>query len=398
MNKEDHLFSDRISDVPRSFIREILKVTLDPEVISFAGGLPNRDLFPVEALRKATNEVFDTEARNVLQYGTSEGDLDLRNYIAERYREKAGLEIPVEDILITNGSQQGLDLIGKVLLNDGDGLVIEEPGYLGAIQAFSLYRTKFLPVPVSEAGMDPDRLRSVLQLENPKLLYCVPNFQNPSGISYPESNRKLLAEILQSTRTLLIEDNPYGDLRFAGEEKTSFKALIPDNTLLLGSFSKCIVPGFRLGWIVAPQRIMKKLVTAKQASDLHTSHFTQRIVARYVRNNATDEHTRMVSEVYGRQCTAMLESMGECFPEGVSYTRPEGGMFLWVELPKAVAALDLFELAVKDKVVFVPGDPFYTNRTRVNTMRLNFSCMDEKTIRVGIERLGRAIRKMLDNG
>ena len=398
MNASDTLFSDRISDVPRSFIREILKVTLDPEVISFAGGLPNRALFPVEALRKATNEVFDLQARDVLQYGTSEGDLDLRNYIAERYRAKAGLEIPVEDILITNGSQQGLDLIGKVLLNDGDGLVIEEPGYLGAIQAFSLYRSKFLPVPVSEDGMDPERLRAVLKTENPKLLYCVPNFQNPSGISYQDSNREALAEILKGTRTFLIEDNPYGDLRFAGEEKLSFKALIPENTLLLGSFSKCIVPGFRLGWLVAPQPIMKKLVTAKQASDLHTSHFTQRIVARYVRNNATEEHTRMVSEVYGRQCTAMLESMADFFPEEVSYTRPEGGMFLWVELPKAVAALDLFDLAVKDKVVFVPGDPFYTNRTRVNTMRLNFSCMDEKTIRIGIERLGRAIRKILDNG
>jgi len=264
----DSIFSDRITDVPRSFIREILKVTLDPEIISFAGGLPNRELFPVDELREATNKVFDIHGRDIFQYSTSEGYLKLREYISERYRRKQNLDIPVESILITSGSQQGLDLLGKILLNDGDGMVMEEPGYLGAIQAFSIYKPKFFPVPVSEKGMDTDKLRRVVLSKKPKLMYTVPNFQNPSGISYPQENRMEIAEILRGTNTILIEDDPYGDLRFKGESKPSFRGLLPYNTVLLGSFSKTVVPGFRLGWIAAPQHIMEKLIVAKQAADL----------------------------------------------------------------------------------------------------------------------------------
>ena len=389
----DPIFSDRIADVPRSFIREILKVALDPSVISFAGGLPNRELFPVEALRRAACAVLDTEGRDVLQYGSSEGHLGLREHISERYRLKAGLDVPVDSILITSGSQQGLDLLGKVLLNDGDALVIEEPGYLGAIQAFSLYRPTFLPVPLLPDGMDPDALRAALARFRPKLLYAVPNFQNPSGISYSEDNRREVAEILSGTGIFLIEDDPYGELRFAGSDIPSFKSLLPDNTILLGTFSKTLVPGFRLGWIAAPPALMQKLITAKQATDLHTTHFTQSIVCRYVHDNDPDEHIRLIREVYGRQCRAMQESIRRHFPPEVAYTRPEGGMFLWAELPGGMAAVDLFERAVQDKVVFVPGDPFYVRGGRHSTMRLNFSCSDVDTIEVGIERLGRAIRE-----
>ena len=388
----DPAFSDRIADVPRSFIREILKVALDPSVISFAGGLPNRDLFPVEALKQAACSVFDSEGRDVLQYGNSEGHQGLRQYISGRYREKAGLDVPVEDILITSGSQQGLDLLGKVLLNDGDALVIEEPGYLGAIQAFSLYRPKFLPVPLLAGGLDLDVLRAALATDRPKLLYAVPNFQNPSGVSYSEQNRREVAEILSGTGVLLVEDDPYGELRFAGHDKPSFKTLLPDNTVLLGTFSKTLVPGFRLGWIVAPPALMRKLITAKQATDLHTTHFTQSIVCRYVRDNDPDEHIRLLRDVYGRQCRAMQEAIRRHFPAEVTCTQPEGGMFLWAELPDGVAAIDLFERAVQDKVVFVPGDPFYVRGNRHSTMRLNFSCSDVDTIEVGIERLGKAIR------
>ena len=388
----DTIFSDRIVDVPRSFIREILKVALDREVISFAGGLPNRDLFPVEELRAATNKVLDRHGRDIFQYSTSEGYQTLREYIAAQYQAK-GISVDVEDVLITSGSQQALDLLGKTILNDNDGLIMEEPGYLGAIQAFSLFRPKFLPVPVSGDGMDAGRLRELLKTEKPKLMYTVPNFQNPAGISYAEENRRQVAEILGGTRTLLIEDDPYGALRFRGEEKTSFKKLLPDNTVLLGSFSKVVVPGFRIGWVVAPQQIMKKLIVAKQAADLHTSHFTQSIIYQYLQDNPIEEHIRLIRGTYGRQCEAMLASIERCFPKDVSYTTPEGGMFLWVTLPERLAALDLFDLAVKDKVIFVPGDPFYVNKTRVNTLRLNFSCVDEKTIGTGIERLGKATGK-----
>jgi len=392
----DSIFSDRITDVPRSFIREILKVALDPAVISFAGGLPNREFFPAEELKEATARVFEINGRDVLQYSNSEGYLKLREYISQRYRKKHNLDIPVDNILITSGSQQGLDLLGKTLVNDGDGIIIEEPGYLGAIQAISIYKPTFLPVSVSEEGMDLQKLRRTVASERPKLMYTVPNFQNPSGISYTEENRRAVSEILQGTNTLLIEDDPYGDLRFRGERKSSFQTLLPNSTVMLGSFSKIIVPGFRLGWLVAPTHIMKKIIVAKQATDLHTTHFTQSIIFQYLKNNDIDDHISRIIEVYGKQCQAMLDSIKEYFPECVKYTTPEGGMFLWGELPQNVTSLELFELAVKDKVVFVPGDPFYVNRTGTNTLRLNFSCVDEDTIAIGIQRLGHAIEKLME--
>jgi 2-aminoadipate transaminase len=391
----DSLFSDRIADVPRSFIREILKTALQPNVISFAGGLPNRDLFPVEEIRAAAIAVLDREGRDLLQYGNSEGLPKLRAWIAERYRTTLGLEMAIEDILITNGSQQGLDLLGKVLLNEGDGLVIEEPGYLGAIQAFSLYRPKFLTVPISDTGMDVERLRQVLTAGRPKLMYTVPNFQNPAGITYTDENRRAVAAALHGTKTLLIEDDPYGDLRFTGTTCRSFRNYLPDQTVLLGSFSKTVVPGFRLGWVVAPHRLMEKLIVAKQAADLHTSHLPQAIIHRYLADNDINAHIRTIREAYGRQCSAMLRSMELHFPAGVEHTRPEGGMFVWAELPDGMAALDLFEVAVKENVVFVPGDPFYIDRNRTRTMRLNFSCVDEATIETGIGRLGAAMRTLL---
>ncbi len=390
----DSIFSDRITDVPRSFIREILKVALDPTIISFAGGLPNRALFPAEEIRRATDAVFGLHGRDIFQYSNSEGYLKLREYIAERYRRK-NLTVPVENILITSGSQQGLDLLGKILLNDGDSLIIEEPGYLGAIQAFSIYKPKFLPVMVSEQGMDTERLRAALAKEKPKLMYTVPNFQNPAGISYSRDNRIEVANLLRGTNTILIEDDPYGELRFAGEDRSSFKELLPENTVMLGSFSKIVVPGFRLGWIAAPQHIMDKLVIAKQATDLHTSHFTQAIIHQYLTDNDIDKHIERIRTAYGNQCRSMLKSIQKHFPAGVTYTKPEGGMFVWAELPEGAIALDLFDIAVKDKVIFVPGDPFYVNKKRTRTMRLNFSCVDEKTIETGISRLGAAIRELL---
>jgi 2-aminoadipate transaminase len=391
----DNVFSDRISDVPRSFIREILKVALDPTVISFAGGLPNRELFPAEKLKEATNKVFDIHGRDIFQYSNSEGYLKLREYIADRYCQKKHINIPVENILITSGSQQGLDLLGKILLNDGDDMIIEEPGYLGAIQAFSIYKPKFLPVPVSEKGMDTQKLREIVSSEKPKLMYTVPNFQNPSGITYSQENRLEVSDILQGTNTMLIEDDPYGDLRFVGKNKQSFKELLPDNTVLLGSFSKTIIPGFRLGWIAAPKYITEKLIIAKQASDLHTSHFTQSIIYQYLKDNDIDKHIIKIREAYGNQCRAMLNSIQNYFPPSVTYTKPEGGMFLWAELPQNVTSLDLFDLAVKDNVVFVPGDPFYIKKTKTRTLRLNFSCVDEGTIHIGIQRLGNAIKKLV---
>jgi 2-aminoadipate transaminase len=390
----DSLFSDRISDVPRSFIREILKDALDPGTISFAGGLPNRDFFPEKELREASTKVFDQQGKDVFQYSNSEGYEPLKQQIAERYAAK-GLDVPVENILITSGSQQGLDLLGKIAINEGEGLVIEEPGYLGAIQAFAIYRPNFIPVPVSEQGIDCNKLREVFATKAPKLMYTVPNFQNPSGITYPEDNRREVATIIDGTSTILIEDNPYGDLRFSGQEASSFYELIPNNTIMLGSFSKIVVPGFRLGWIVAPPAIMQKLLIAKQAADLHTNQFAQCVVHQYLKDNDINAHIQKIIEAYGLQKQAMVTAIQRHFPTEVSHTNPEGGMFLWATLPEGMSAMKLFELAAKDRVVFVPGDPFYVSKNNVNTMRLNFSCVDENTIETGIERLGQAIRSLM---
>lgn len=391
----DSIFSDRITDVPRSFIREILKVAIDPSIISFAGGLPNRAFFPAEEIERATNRVFREYGRDIFQYGNSEGHKGLREYISERYRQK-DLDVPVDNILITSGSQQGLDLLGKILINDGDGVIMEEPGYLGAIQAFSIYQPTFFPVQLHEDGIDTKRLAEVVATEKPRLMYSVPNFQNPSGISYSDAKRLKVAEILQGTKTIFIEDDPYGELGSTGERKRSFKEILPDNTVLLGSFSKTVVPGFRIGWVAAPEQIMEKLIIAKQATDLHTSHFTQSIIYWYLKENDVNAHINLIRQVYGRQCQAMLASIKRHFPAGVTHTTPEGGMFLWAELPKNMKALELFDLAVKDRVVFVPGDPFYINKIGTRTMRLNFSCVDEKTIDIGIERLGNAIRNLME--
>jgi len=389
------IFSDRIHDVPRSFIREILKASLDPDVISFAGGLPNREFFPVDKLRHAANTVFEQQGAGCLQYSNSEGLVELRRFIAERYLKEQNIRVSAENILITNGSQQALDLIAKITINDGDQVVIEEPGYLGAIQALTFYRPEYMAVAVSDTGMDCQQLADYCKKGSPKLMYTVPNFQNPSGITYSEQNRKDIAEIVSGKPLLLVEDDPYGALRFSGKPVPSFYHYLPDQTLLLGSFSKVVVPGFRLGWVVAPDAIFDKLLIAKQAADLHTCNFTQYIIHRFLQDNDLDDHVKTINNVYGRQCRAMLDAIDANFPEEVTCTRPEGGMFLWGTLPKQLSAMELFELAVKKEVVFVPGDPFYTTAQRTSTFRLNFSCVDESLAREGIVRLADAIKDML---
>lgn len=390
----ENAFSDRINDVPRSFIREILKVTIDASIISFAGGLPNRLYFPVNELQRAAHNVFEEAGADALQYANTEGFLGLRQFIADRYQQQEGLNIPVEDILITTGSQQGLDLLGKTLLNEGDDLIIEEPGYLGAIQAFAMYRPRFHPVPVAEGGMDTAVLARVLEERHPKLLYTVANFQNPSGISYTNNNRRAVADLARGNGCLIIQDDPYGDLRFTGTQRLSFKHILPEQTVLLGSFSKTVAPSLRLGWLVAPPSLMDKLVIAKQAADLHTDGLAQRILHRFLIDNDLDAHIATIIRAYGRQKEAMIGAIQDYFPAGVQCTDPEGGMFLWVTLPEGMSSLALFDAAIKKKVAFVPGTPFYVDRKDSNTLRLNFSCSDEPSIVEGIRRLGNSIKEL----
>ena len=393
------MFSNRISDVPKSFIREILKVSADPSIISFAGGLPNRDLFPVENIKEATNKVFETVGPDVFQYSNSEGYKGLREMISKRYKSFYSLDIPVDNILITNGSQQGLDLLGKIFLNEGDSVAIEEPGYLGAIQAFGVYKADFLPVPVFEEGMNISALKKVLEDNNPKMIYTVPNFQNPSGITYTNENRQEVAAALKGSGVYLVEDNPYAELRFTGSNKKSFKELLPEQTILLGTVSKTIVPSFRLGWIVATNKVMEKLLVAKQAADLHTNYFCQRIVDQFLSDYSLDDHIEKIKVLYLSKKQTMVDAIKNYFPEGINFTDPEGGMFLWVTLPKGISSMDLFDIAIKKNVAFVPGEPFYTNNEQrkesINTFRLNFTNSDEETIKKGIKILGECIKEML---
>ncbi|MBN1599649.1 MAG: PLP-dependent aminotransferase family protein [Bacteroidales bacterium] len=393
--KYSKFFSDRMHGIPRSFIREILKVAICNDIISFAGGLPNRDIFPVKELQESTQKVFAIGGKDIFQYSNSEGYLPLREYIANRYYDKLNIKISPDQILITSGSQQGLDLVGKVLIDQSDNIVIEKPGYLGAIQAFSVYKPEFVPIPLYENGIDTFVLRSESDCRDIKLLYAVPDFQNPSGISYSETIRNEVADIAESKNFLLVEDTPYSDLRFNGQSTNNFYKMYPHRTILLGTFSKTVVPSFRMGWIVAPQEIIDKLLIAKQAADLHTNYFTQRVLYQYLTDYNIDDHISKITEVYGRQRNKMVECIQEYLPDGCDYTKPDGGMFLWITLPEGLSSMDLFNLAIKRKVAFVPGNPFYTDgRDRYSTLRLNFSCSNEAAIETGIKRLGEAIMEL----
>lgn len=389
------MFANRMANAHKSFIREILKVTANPEVISFAGGLPNPKFFPVKDIADATAKVLAEDGGNALQYSTTEGYLPLREYIAERYCEKKGLQVDTDEILITNGSQQGLDLIAKVFLNAGDRVIIERPGYLGAIQALSIFEPVFVPVPLQEDGIDTDQLEKALDMNEIKLFHTVANFQNPSGITYSKQKRLELAEIFKDRDTILVEDDPYGELRFAGEDLPSISSFVCGNVILLGSFSKIVAPALRLGWICAPEDVMKRIIIAKQASDLHSNYLSQRIVYQYLINHKIDRHIVKIKEAYKKQRDRMVSSIEKHFPEEVKFTRPEGGMFLWVTLPEGVSSLRLFDLAGGENVAFVPGSAFYVDEGGRNTLRLNFSNSNEDQIEEGIKRLAKVIKKLL---
>lgn len=389
-------FARRMNKIPRSFVREILKVTEYPEIISFAGGLPNPQSFPIDAIKDATSKVLTEKGENALQYSTTEGYGPLREFISHRYSQQ-GLKVDPANILITNGSQQCLDLVGKVFLDQNDGVVMERPTYLAAIQAFSLYEPRYYSVPLIKDGVDTEALENLLSPGKIKLFYSVTSFQNPTGITYSADKRKEVAEILAEHDTILVEDNPYGEIRFLGEDIPPIKSYL-DDSILFGTFSKIVSPGMRMGWIVAPPEVTAKLITAKQASDLHSNYFTQRVVYQYLMDNDVDSHIQKIRNLYKAQRDQMVQSIKEYLPGEVEHTKPQGGMFLWVTLPEGMSSLELFEYAINEKVAFVPGDAFYTENPEKNTMRLNFSNSSKEEIIEGMQRLGRAIQKLGDMG
>lgn len=383
-------YSERILNTPSSFIRNILKVTDAEDVISFAGGLPNPISFPIDALKASVDHAISENGSRLFQYSSTQGYAPLREYIAAKYRRVHGLAIDADDILITTGSQQALELLGKVLINKGDGIIIEEPGYLGAIQAFTLSEPTFHGVTLENDGLNLEELEKALQQPNVKFIYTVPNFQNPTGLTYSKEKRQQIYDMIaQYDDVALIEDDPYGELRFQGEPLPYIGAGKLENSILLGSFSKTVTPGMRLGFIITKNKeLMKHIETAKQATDLHTNIFSQYVIYDYLANNDYTEHVKKIIALYKNQSDAMLDAMQEFFPAHVEYTRPDGGMFIWATMNNGAAALDVFNKAMEQKVAFVPGDPFYTSKTGVNTMRLNYTNATPEVIREGIRRLG----------
>ena len=384
-------FSERILNTPASFIREILKVIQQDDIISFAGGLPNPVSFPKEELKQSMERVIDQFGDEVFQYSSTEGYRPLREWVAERYRDEYGMDVQADDVLITTGSQQALDLMGKVLINPGDALAIEEPGYLGAIQAFTVFEPDFCPVPLLDDGIDLDRLEQILEERNVKLLYTVPNFQNPTGLTYSVEKRKALCALLNRYSAYLIEDDPYGQLKFEGEVYPYIGSFGLKKSVLFGTISKIITPGMRLGWICTKDReLMQHLVTAKQAADLHSNIFAQYAVYDYLMNHELNEHIGKIKTLYKEQSDAMLQAMKDFFPDTVTYTMPKGGMFVWGSLPEGESSLELFDRAMKEKVAFVPGNPFYVDDQKpVPTFRLNYTNSEPEVIREGIRRLGK---------
>lgn len=381
----NHRYSERICSTQKSFIREILKVTADPEIISFAGGLPNPNLIDDEGIQKAAAALLKEDGKTALQYSTTEGHPPLREWIAERYRTRYGLSVSADQILITNGSQQCLDLIGKVYLDTGDSVIVEDPGYLGAIQSFSMFQAKFLPVPLNEEGPDLECLTNVLETSSAKFMYGIPNSQNPSGITYSESRRKDLAALLCENDMPFLEDDAYGELQFDGVARKPVSAYMDGEGILTGSFSKIFSPGMRMGWVCAPEEVMEKTLIAKQASDLHSNYLCQRILSKYLEKNDIDAHIAGINEAYRKRAEWMIAKMEACFPDDVHFTRPTGGMFVWLTLPEGVSSTELFDAVLKRNVAILPGTPFYADGGGDSTARINFSNSDKDEIETGIE-------------
>lgn len=388
-------FSERIKNTPSSFIREILKVTQNPEIISFAGGLPNPISFPQKELQVSMNAIAEKYGSKIYQYSTTLGLDSLRQYIADRYNKIWGMNITIDNIIITTGSQQALDLIGKVFVNEHDNVMVEKPSYLGLLQSFCMYMANFVQTKLNDDGLDIEDLKHTLKTYKPKVAYLIPNFQNPTGLTYTAENRQKVFEAIKDEDMLLIQDDPYGELRFEEGERIPYIGLNQsDKNIYLGSFSKIVTPGMRLGYIIAHKEIIKMLETAKQASDLHSNIFGQYLIADYLQNNDLDKHIAKIKELYKSQANAMVSAMEEYFPKTVKFTHPQGGMFTWVTLEEGKDVLKLFDKAIEKKVAFVPGHPFYVNPKTVNTLRLNYTNADSETIKKGIKRLADALNEI----
>lgn len=402
----DHRFAQRTQRMKASAIRELLKITEDPEIISFAGGLPAPDVFPTEEIREACNRVLKDQANVALQYGSTEGYFPLREMIA-RHASRSGVQIRPNNILITSGSQQALDLIGKIFVNHGDRLLVESPTYLGALQAWNQYGAEYVTVGTDDDGMVTEDIEHALRT-GPKFIYVLPNFQNPMGVTMSMDRRVKLVEMADRYGVPLVEDDPYGQLRFEGDHLPGVNVLdaqlhvqngkYTGNVIYFSTFSKILSPGLRLAWVIAPDEVIHKLTLAKQGTDLHTATFNQVVAYEVSRGGFLDQHVEHICDVYRERRDAMLDSLVEYMPEGVTWTHPKGGLFLWARVPESCDTTKMFPAAVRNKVAYVPGESFHPNGGGKNTMRLNFSYCKPDVIAEGISRLGKMLKEELCRG
>ena len=401
----EYRYAHRIQRMESSVIRELLKLTEQPDIISFAGGLPAPDVFPVEQFREACNYVLDNFGPQALQYSTTEGYRPLREMIA-RHTARYNIEITADNILITSGSQQALDFIGRLFLNRGDYIVVESPTYVGALQAWNAYGAQYIPVRADEDGMIVDELEAALRI-GPKFIYILPNFQNPSGYTLSLERRQKLVELADRYGVPIVEDDPYGQLRYEGEHIPSIVSLDSEyrglnggghysgNVIYISTFSKLLAPGLRLAWVIAPPEVIRKLVMTKQAADLHTSSFNQYVAYEVAKGGFLNEHVKLIRAVYKERRDVMFEMMEEMFPQGVTWSKPKGGMFLWGILPEEMDATEVLKRAVERKVAFVPGAAFHPRGGGKNTMRINFSYSSPETIREGVARLAATLKESI---
>jgi 2-aminoadipate transaminase len=396
----DHRYAQRTQRMGSSVIRELLKLTEKPDIISFAGGLPAPDVFPVEEFRRACDKVLKDLGPQALQYGATEGYLPLREMIV-RHSARYGIEVTSENIMVTSGSQQALDLLGKVFINPGDRILVESPTYLGAIQAWNAYGAEYVAVAADEHGMITDALEEALRT-GPKFIYVLPNFQNPTGVTLSLERRHKLIDLADRYGVPIVEDDPYGQLRFEGEhlppvvfldgqKRKNSDPCYRGNVIYLSTFSKILAPGLRLAWVIAPPEVVRKMVQAKQGADLHTATFNQIIAYEVGRGGFIDQHIKLICKVYGERRDVMLAAMDTYFPPEVEWTQPEGGLFLWGTVPSGMNTTEILKSAIEQKVAFVPGAPFYPCGGGENTMRLNFSNATPEAIRDGIARLGKVL-------
>lgn len=390
-------FAKRMERMQASEIRELLKLTAQPDIISFAGGLPAPELFPVEEIAKVSHDLVEKEGRALLQYATTEGRPTLRAKIAKRMKDKYHTEVNPDDILITTGSQQCLDFAGKLFLDPGDVVLCESPSYLGALNAFNAYEPNFVEVPTDDGGLIPEELDKILETTpNCKFIYVIPDFQNPTGRTWSMERRKAFMEVVNKHNLPVLEDNPYGELRYEGEILPSLKSLDTKGLVMfLGTFSKIFCPGLRLGWVAAEHSVVEEFVKIKQSADLHTSNFDQGVADAYMDNYDLDAHVEVIKALYRKRRDLIVKTMEEEFPAGVEFTRPQGGLFLWVTLPEGVSAKTVFHKCIEMKVAAVIGDAFYPNDKTDRSLRVNYSNMTEDRIVEGVKRMAKAIKECM---